>query len=312
MTSPKLDTSNKVQYSIYNKNLIVGMTSRKSSEYSKRGGFATPKTSLPKSSLTFTRGLINQWINKCTKQNYDIPVIVYGREGVGKSSLAILLAHVIMERQGRQFNIQRNIHFTVQSFHKAVFSSHPGDVQIIDEAILFAFSRKSLSKENTELVKILATCRSQCNIIFFCIPSFHSVDKYLREHRIVCGLEVTRRGGFTIWPKKAMVKMANRKPHGMKNIIRDYFPSIQNALNTSVWNHYESHKAKQVKRETIGEKAAKVKVRWVTGKQLMATYKIGPTLLRNLRAKRAVEFARLPTGHYRYNATDMEAIMGLD
>lgn len=278
----------------------------------KTGGHQSPKARLPKSSLTFTRGLINQWIDKCTKQNYDIPVIVYGREGVGKSSLAILLAHVIMQRQGRQFNIQRNIHFTVQSFHKAVFTSKPGDVQIIDEAILFAFSRKALSKENTELVKILATCRSQCNIILFCIPNFHTVDKYLREHRIVCGLEVTRRGNFTIWPKKAMVKMANKKPHGMKNIIRDYFPSVQNALNTSVWDHYESHKARQVKRQTIGEKAAKKKVRWTTGRELMAKYKLGPSLLRTLRTNKDVEFVRLPTGHYRYSIEDMEALMGVE
>jgi adenylate kinase family enzyme len=252
----------------------------------------------------------DKWIENTTKKDLDTVCIVYGREGVGKSTLAIILAHHLMKKQGRTFNVARNTHYNVSDFQHAVFNSQPGDVQVIDESILFSFSREAMSKENRKIVQILATCRSQNQIILFCIPNIHTLDKYIREHRVACGLEVHRRGGFKIWPKPALNRIAEKKPHDMKSIIFEKFPSVQEGLSQKIWDQYLTHKHNKVRHETKVDKK-KIDTKYVRAKYVKDTYDLTDNWLAKAYHAGKLEAITLPGGHRRYSERGIKDLLGL-
>ena len=251
----------------------------------------------------------DKWIENTTKKDLDTVCIVYGREGVGKSSLALVLAHYLTKKQGKKFNIQKNVHYTVDDFQRAVFTSSPGDVQVIDESILFSFSRDAMSKGNKRIVQILATCRSQNNIILFCIPNIYTLDKYIREHRVACGLEVHRRGGFKIWPKPALNKIVNRKPHDMKQRLIEKFPSVHDYCGQKVWDEYIKHKHNKVKRETTTEKKKDDNV-YLAPKQIRDKWGVSANWLARRFKEGNLEAITLPSGYRRYSRDGIKSLLG--
>ncbi len=268
--------------------------------------------------FNFFGTVLNKWITNTTKKDLDVICVVYGREGVGKSTLAIVLADHLMKKQGKKLDVRKNIHYTVDDFQNAIFNGSPGDVHIIDESILFAFSREAMAKDNKRLVKILATCRSQNQIILFCIPNIHTLDSYLREHRTVCGLQVTSRGKFRVWPKRALTLIAQRKPHRMRQKLYETFNSVQKICGIDTWNEYIAHKHEKVKQET-GEQdksnkhmeALHDENKYVRAIQITRKYDVsGDWLIRHARMGK-LDAIVLPSGDRRYDLRSFHKLIGV-
>jgi len=264
--------------------------------------------SLKERHLEFMSKLTDKWIKKI-KEDQDVVCVVYGREGSGKSSLALILAHCLAEKQGKKFDIKKNVHYKVEDFHNAIFNSDKGDIQIIDESILFSFSRRAMSKENTTLVKLLATCRSRNNIIFFCIPNLKTIDSYLKEHRIVCGLEVYAKGRFKIWSMKAIQLFAQSKPHNQRQTIIDYFPSVEQSLGLKEWEEYLKHKDNKLKHETIEVKENDIT--YLAAKEIKKKYGLGYAWLGDRFKDGTLEAVTLPSGHRRYSIKGVRELLGV-
>ena len=64
--------------------------------------------SLKERHFQFMSKLTDKWIKKI-KEDQDVVCVVYGREGSGKSSLALILAHCLAEKQGKKFDIKKGI-----------------------------------------------------------------------------------------------------------------------------------------------------------------------------------------------------------
>lgn len=174
-------------------------------------------------------------------------ICVAGKEGTGKSTLAIQLASVI----DPNFRLDK-ICFRPIDFIKGIRYSQPGDCFVLDEGNLFLFSRESMSDENRFMVKLFALMRQRNLCVIICVPNFFTLDSYVRDHRVDSLIYLQRKAHLYVYVKKAIQIISKegakykqirgiRVPHGT------YFPGYFNRelpkLNDITVETYQKYKA---------------------------------------------------------------------
>lgn len=112
------------------------------------------------------------------KKDNDCIIIIDGREGSGKSVLALQLAFYC----DRRFT-EDGIVFSIEDFAKKIRELPYYSSLVFDEAFRGFSSRSVLSQENKKLVRLLMECRQRRLFIFLVLPSFFELETYASIHR---------------------------------------------------------------------------------------------------------------------------------
>jgi len=115
------------------------------------------------------------------RRNLDNVVIIYGREGTGKSTLAYWL----MKTYDPDFDMEASY---IHSFEDLIDKLHnkkvgKGGILWLDEAVTLASNRDWMRAENKQFMDIMKIVRSWNLLMIFCIPDMGGLDKYIREQR---------------------------------------------------------------------------------------------------------------------------------
>lgn len=113
--------------------------------------------------------------------HYDNFIVVSGKEGSGKSNLA----YQICKAYDPDFQISTGYVYNMTELKEKILKGDlKGSIIWLDEGIVIADKRDWNSDQNKDFVKFLMTMRS-LNISFvLCIPSWQSLDVYIRNNRI--------------------------------------------------------------------------------------------------------------------------------
>jgi len=111
---------------------------------------------------------------KVTEGDQDRIYVVTGREGLGKSTLAMQLAYVV----DPNFNLD-NVVFTAKQFEDRLRGVKKHTAIIHDESFSGLSSKGAISRENKRLVRLLMMCRQRNLFIFIVLPSFFLLEKYV-------------------------------------------------------------------------------------------------------------------------------------
>lgn len=201
--------------------------------------------------------VIPNWLDYTLKKDYDRVVLIVGKEGVGKSTLALLLAHLVQKTKQKNntgdtsdFNLNENIYYDLKQLKKSVFTkSSSGDVRIIDEAaITGGYRREAMGKQNRLLNRTLMTCRSRNQILFFLIPSINSVESYILE-RCSTLIRVVNRGHAWIFHDKEIRRYIRWNPKSRRYEFKqrpylhsEKYSSVDYHLGSEEWEKYKLHK----------------------------------------------------------------------
>jgi len=175
----------------------------------------------------FLKANMEAMVRNVTKQNYDGFVLVTGREGFGKSTLAMQLALFCDPK----FNIDKVV-FTAEQFLEAVETGDRYSVIVFDETMGYLSSRNGMSKFNKVLIKVMSEMRSKNLFVFLCIPNFFMMDWYVACHRTTGLLYIKKRGEFASYdyPTKKKLYMLGKKAHSYAvppnffGMFTSYFP----------------------------------------------------------------------------------------
>lgn len=209
----------------------------------------------------FRKFAVPAWIEHCLKQDKDKPILIVGKEGSGKSTFAILLGILLMQKQGKEFNVKKNIHYSINSIMKTVMKeSSPGDVQILDEAaVTGGYTKDASTFTNRQLNKMFMTCRSKNNIIMILIPRLTALDNEILNRVKDTGAAfriIERVEGFAwawFWDSRTIKRGIGtayrrnkkrqyfKKPDGWQGFMK--FRSIQDTVGKTIWKQYTDHKA---------------------------------------------------------------------
>ena len=130
-------------------------------------------------------------ISKSLADDYDHFMIIAGKEGTGKSTLAIQICSWI----DLSFNPKR-ICFNIRQFLKELAERKPAQAIQIDEAGLDLFSREAMNYMNRLLIKTFMIIRQRRLFVCLCLPNFHILDSYVRDHRVNTLLQIKQRGYY--------------------------------------------------------------------------------------------------------------------
>lgn len=112
------------------------------------------------------------------KRDQDRVRIIDGREGTGKSTLALQQAYV----DDPNFCLN-NVVFTSNDFENRIRNAPKHSAIVFDEAFNGLSSKGALSGENKRLVKLLMECRQQGHFIYIVLPSLFLLEKYVAIFR---------------------------------------------------------------------------------------------------------------------------------
>lgn len=131
---------------------------------------------------------------KNQKEDFDAVLVVSGREGVGKSTLAIEIARLVQEAYGRKFNYDSNMAYNANEAIEKMKNLQQYDVLLLDEGMRLAWRRQWFNTEQRKLARLFSQIRSRNLCLIFSIPDFMHIDTYYREHRVLYWLHVIDRG----------------------------------------------------------------------------------------------------------------------
>ncbi len=111
---------------------------------------------------------------KVTEGDQDRIYVITGREGLGKSTLAMQLAYVVDPKLDLN-----NIVFSAIQLEKRIKEAKKFTAIIFDESFSGLSSKGAISKENKRLVRLLMMCRQRNLFLFIVLPSFFLLEKYV-------------------------------------------------------------------------------------------------------------------------------------
>ena len=110
------------------------------------------------------------------KKDWDMPFIIDGIEGSGKSSLAQQCAKYCDDTF--DMNSFDRLAFTPEQFSSRILTAEKYTAIIYDEAYTGMASRGAMSEINKYMVSILAEIRQKNLFVFMVLPCFFELDRY--------------------------------------------------------------------------------------------------------------------------------------
>lgn len=144
--------------------------------------------------------ILTELIKRILEAKFDCFIIIEGRRGLGKSTLAYEIGKSL--RNGRDINMRqkgeytfnppRDLVFSQMDFLKAV-NHRWKSIVVADEMINVTFNRDFYSDSQKKIIKALNMNRDHCNLIISCVPQFAVLDNQIKN---LCRLRITvvRRG----------------------------------------------------------------------------------------------------------------------
>lgn len=195
------------------------------------------------------------------ERDKDFVMVVSGQEGIGKSCCALN----ICKQFDPDFSV-KDIVFTTKEFIQRVKESRPGKAILIDEGGIQFFSRDSMTTRVKNSVKLLTGCRKYNLLIVVCVPSFFILDKYIRDHRVGCLVNVYERGRFVVFGKE-QVEQITKDNQGKQYYPDPYYSGTYTKLWGKLWKDYvEKKEAEMIKLDQEPEKK-KEKARKMTKRE---------------------------------------------
>ena len=144
------------------------------------------------------------------RNDYDSFLIVAGREGYGKSTLAAQIALFL----DPTYTLDRCC-FTDVQFKDACVNAEKYQAVVFDETMGYLSARGAMSGFNRTLIKVMSEMRSKNLFVILCIPSFFELDKYPAMHRSTGLLHCYRRGRFGLYnyPSKQKLYLQGKKTY---------------------------------------------------------------------------------------------------
>lgn len=179
--------------------------------------------------------------NKFKEDDYFL--VISGREGTGKSTLAIQIASTV----DPTFCMER-VCFKRQDFLKQLKSAKPGQAIIMDEGNMFFFSREAMTEENREMFKLFTMMRQLRLFIIICVPKYFSIDSGLRSgDRINSHIYCYKGHKYTCFNEKGIrYSNDNKRVGGLKYPPGTFFIGWWNkpfpTINDISVENYKKHK----------------------------------------------------------------------
>jgi len=224
----------------------------------------------------YLQGNLDHVFKQVTKKDYDGFILMTGREGFGKSTLAMQIACYL----DKDFSVDKVV-FTANQFQQATEQAKRFSCIVFDETMGFLGSRGATSKFNRMLIKIMSEMRSKNLFIILCIPNFFEMDKYPAIHRSTGLIHINKRGSFGSYDykKKKNLYLQGKKFYEYKvapsfiGRFMSYFPIDKVAYEKKKQEAINEYQSSEIK-ENVWKNQRNLMISNAITKKLMSTSEI--------------------------------------
>lgn len=194
-------------------------------------------------------------IYKNLQTDSDNFTVIVGVEGTGKSTFGINFCSTVSPSFSTKY-----ICYEPEDFGKALEFADKGDSILMDEGMLFLFTRDALRGSSVNVLKIISIMRQKNVHLCICVPNWFTIDTYIREHRVSVLFNILSRGTYKLITKEG-IKKINLDGKRFKNIntklksgtffhgkFYNYFPD-QNDLNIDSYRQLKKDNFDKVVRD---------------------------------------------------------------
>jgi len=199
----------------------------------------------------YLRAFVEKTLVPRYKHNFDNLIIVTGKEGSGKSHLAMNLCYLYAQARGIPFGVDQITFSSEEFLDKAVKSK--GKILLYDEAVQGLMGQNWQDKTQQLIIQTLMIARKNRNLYVLCIPSIAYLSKYLVNERCLAMFETYNknfeRGFASIFNLNKTrqiyhLKKQNNHIHNVKPIWRFRFAKADNLVDMEA---YENKKDKAIR-----------------------------------------------------------------
>jgi predicted XRE-type DNA-binding protein len=143
---------------------------------------------LDESLVYFTKEL-----KKTLLDDWDMVLALTGvREGVGKSTLEILLGYLV----DKDFDLEKNMSYlpTTKEIEEKFYALNQYQLLGIDEAIKILYKLKWMDRLQVAINEMYATERKQNKATALCIPRIRDLNEQFRNHKVNINIHIVARG----------------------------------------------------------------------------------------------------------------------
>lgn len=193
------------------------------------------------------------------KKDFDFVMLIDGREGSGKSVLAMQIGAYL----DPNFNLD-NIVFTSEEFINKIKDpkTKPGSFILLDEAFNALNSRASMTEVNRSMGAVATEMRQKNLFVGIVLPSFFDLDKQFALHRSSSLIHVylkdnVERGQFLIFPRttKLYLYLNGKKTYNYSKPKSPYAPCKFTNFYTVDESEYRYKKANAFKKRSVSNQA---------------------------------------------------------
>jgi len=190
---------------------------------------------------------LTQHIRQKLQDVWDLPAVITGREGIGKSTLGYWLCYGVDEN----FNVEEGIVYTAKELRPKLFRTPRYGACLVDEGLAALYKREHSTYERKFIIKVLSQARQRNLFYAICCPRMGDLDEYLRNWRIRLWLHVVSRGKAAVYlyDDKVMIgdpwHLGDRKERRKRNLVG--FVSFP-AMPDDIKDMYRRIKAEAYKR----------------------------------------------------------------
>lgn len=219
-------------------------------------------------------------IAKRLASDYDMIVVITGRKGNGKSTLACQIAKCM----DPAFSFRRNVifNFSFQNLEDKVLGLPDGVPIVVDEAVKTLHRQEFYDKQQIEIYKLMTTARKKHKCLILCIPTINRLSASFMNDLVDVWIEVYDRGSAVVWTRdkmsfnddpwflkehrKTWIEFAKRRK--IANIARQQYISfyrrLPNYLMDIFWPQFGSAEKEEYLRmvaEAEGQQAQDVEIK---------------------------------------------------
>ena len=238
-------------------------------------------------------------------QENDYLLVVDGREGSGKSSLALQLAEYI----DPEFCVSK-IAFSGREFLNIIGTVKDGSAVVFDEAAEGLYSAESLTPLNISISKALMISRVKRLFIIIVIPSFFVLNKYVKLFRLGLLLHVEDRGHVAIYSHhKNMIRklvIDGQKYYDYTTVHTPYhddYPKYHGLL----WPEYMQKKLSYV-HDSLGKKETK---KYLSLNACAAELGVSTTYVKKRITEGIIKPIITKTGYFKIDMAQVKEAIGL-
>jgi hypothetical protein len=131
--------------------------------------------------------LVENILDRLLKQNKNFLCTVVGETGQGKSYAAMRLCELVMQAQGREWDVEKYAMFWPSQFFRVLKTEEEGgyltrgDIVLADEWELTAYNRNFMDVVQKAVVAVLSTFRRDNIAVLFTLPFFDMQDVHTRK-----------------------------------------------------------------------------------------------------------------------------------